>query len=195
MKFLPTPKQLKVTAAVLMIPALFAGTVALQYLTPSSSSDKASNAALHNKPSGSTSKEQDANSSSDIPQEKSNSTTTSNKPTASPTTRQVAGSTNSPQTVASATSNNQGQSSSTAVTCNESMKTSYTNSYNSQVAAENSKWNNQVNAWGNYANSIGRPFGGYVQDMINQHKPAHDAKLAQLQSQYQQNLSSINCSL
>lgn len=78
-------------------------------------------------------------------------------------------------------------------TCNESMKSSYTSLYNSQVASENASWNNQITAWNNYASAHGMAFSGYVQDQINQNKPAHDARLAQLQTQYYQNLASINC--
>jgi cytoskeletal protein RodZ len=78
-------------------------------------------------------------------------------------------------------------------TCNESMKSSYTNLYNSKVNAENASWTNQINAWNDYAAGHGMAFSGYVQEQINQNKPAHDARLAQLQTQYYQNLASINC--
>lgn len=79
-------------------------------------------------------------------------------------------------------------------TCNESMKSSYTSLYNSKVNAENASWYNQIEAWNNDAARRGVSFGGYVQGMINDNKPAHDARLAQLQNQYYQNLASINCS-
>ncbi|MCA9350364.1 hypothetical protein KC874_01585 [Candidatus Saccharibacteria bacterium] len=78
-------------------------------------------------------------------------------------------------------------------TCNESMKLSYTNLYNSNVSAENASWNNQIAAWQVDAQRRGLGFSGYVQGMINDNKPAHDARLAQLQTQYYQNLASINC--
>ena len=78
-------------------------------------------------------------------------------------------------------------------TCNESMKSSYTNLYNSKVNAENASWSNQINAWNDYAAGHGMAFSGYTQSMINDNKPAHDARLAQLQTQYYQNLVSINC--
>lgn len=81
----------------------------------------------------------------------------------------------------------------TAPTCNESMKSSYTSLYNSQVNAENASWTNQITAWNNYASANGMAFSGYVQSMINDNKPAHDARLAQLQTQHYQNLASINC--
>jgi len=83
----------------------------------------------------------------------------------------------------------------TAPVCNESMKTSYMSLYSSQVASENTSWNNQINAWNSYASAHGMAFSGYVQDQINQNKPAHDARLAQIQTQYYQNLVSINCNL
>lgn len=81
----------------------------------------------------------------------------------------------------------------TPPTCNESMKASYTSLYNSQVNAENASWANQITAWNNYAAANGLSFSGYVQDQINQNKPAHDARLAQYQTQYYQNLISISC--
>lgn len=85
-------------------------------------------------------------------------------------------------------------SASSTPTCNESMKSSYTSLYNSKVNAENTSWYNQIEAWNNDAARRGVSFGGYVQSMINENKPAHDARLAQLQTQYYQNLASINCS-
>lgn len=78
-------------------------------------------------------------------------------------------------------------------TCNESMKSSYTNLYNSQVNEENANWYNQIDSWNAYAAGHGTGFGGYVQGMINDNQPAHDARLAQLQTQYYLNLASINC--
>ncbi len=78
--------------------------------------------------------------------------------------------------------------------CNESMKSSYTSLYNSQVTSENTSWNNQITAWNNYASAHGMSFSGYTQSQIDANKPAHDAKLAQYQTQYYQNLASINCS-
>lgn len=79
------------------------------------------------------------------------------------------------------------------VSCNESMKASYTNLYNSQVSAENANWGNRVNQWGDEASARGMAFSGYVQDKINQNKPAHDASLASINNNYQSNLASINC--
>ena len=112
-----------------------------------------------------------------------NTETTTTQPTQTPTTpQQTTTTTIAPTPV-------------TAPTCNETMKSSYTSLYNSKVNAENAIWYNQIEAWNNYAagNGVGGAFSGYVQSMINENKPAHDAKLAQLQAQYYQNLASINC--
>lgn len=80
-------------------------------------------------------------------------------------------------------------------TCNEAMKSSYTNLYNSQVVQENASWANQISSWQSDARARGTGIasGGYVQGMINDNLPAHDARLAQLQAQYYLNLASINC--
>lgn len=80
------------------------------------------------------------------------------------------------------------------VSCDEDMKASYTSLRNSQISAEEAAWTRQVNAWGDYAASRGMAHSGYVQSMINDNKPAHDARLAQIQTTYQRNLASINCS-
>lgn len=110
-----------------------------------------------------------------------NTETTTTQPTQTPTTpQQTTTTTIAPTPV-------------TAPTCNETMKSSYTSLYNSQVNAENASWYNQIDAWSRYAAGHGMAFSGYVQDQINQNKPAHDARLAQLQTQYHQNLASINC--
>ena len=112
-----------------------------------------------------------------------NTETTTTQPTQTPTTpQQTTTTTIAPTPV-------------TAPTCNETMKSSYTSLYNSKVNAENAIWYNQIEAWNNYAagNGVGGAFSGYVQSMINENKPAHDARLAQLQTQYYQNLASINC--
>lgn len=79
------------------------------------------------------------------------------------------------------------------VTCDESAKASYTSLYNSQKSAENAQWASRVNGFSNEATRRGMSFSGYVQDQINQHKPAHDARLASIDATYQANLSSINC--
>lgn len=78
--------------------------------------------------------------------------------------------------------------------CDETVKASYVSLYISQVNAENTAWGNQMAAWANSATGNGMPFSGYVQNMVAQNGPAHDARLAQLQSDYQQNLARIHCS-
>lgn len=191
---MPKLKTIKVIGAVLMIPALFAGTVALHYLAPSSEvntrkpSDNVSR--INSSPSTAT---DDSKLTTNAPQERQSSKPVNNgSSTTSSSTRQPTVNSNTPQVTPY--SNSQGQSVvHTPAACNESMKTAYTNYYDSQVAAENSRWTNQVNAWAVDANSRGMAFSGYVQDMINKNKPAHNSRLAQLQVQYQQNLTSINC--
>lgn len=79
------------------------------------------------------------------------------------------------------------------VSCNESMKTSYTSLYNSQISAENARWASQVNGFNNQATGNGGSFSGGAQDKMNQYKPAHDAKIASINNTYQSNLASINC--
>lgn len=79
------------------------------------------------------------------------------------------------------------------VSCNESMKASYTSLYNSQISAENARWANQVNGFNNQATGSGGSFSGGAQDKINQYKPAHDARIASINNDYQSNLASINC--
>ena len=85
------------------------------------------------------------------------------------------------------------QPSAPAVSCNETMKSSYTSLYNAYVNAENASWYRQIEAWNSEANSRGMAFNGYTQGMIDQYKPAHDARLAGLQTEYYQNLVSVNC--
>lgn len=82
-----------------------------------------------------------------------------------------------------------------AAVCNEAMKSSYTSSYNSQLAAENARWANQVNSIMSEAARRGNTFSGIPQGQIDEARPTHDAIVAQLQSQYYQNLMLINCNL
>lgn len=77
--------------------------------------------------------------------------------------------------------------------CNQVMKTSYTNLYNSKVAAERARWSNRVNAIRSEANARGMAFGGLPQHMIDQEKPTHDANIAAINNEYNRNLYSINC--
>lgn len=77
--------------------------------------------------------------------------------------------------------------------CNETMKSVYTATYESRLNAETASWANQVNAWNNQASSSGISFSGYTQALLEQYRPAHLARLSQIQSEYQQNLANINC--
>lgn len=74
------------------------------------------------------------------------------------------------------------------------MKVSYTSLRDSQVAAENTRWANQVNGFGNQASANGMAFSGYVEAMKQQYRPVHDANLASIEATYLQNLAIINCS-
>ena len=78
-------------------------------------------------------------------------------------------------------------------TCNEVMKSSYTNLYNSLITAENTRWANEQDAIRADAQRRGLGFSGIVQAGIDAARPAHEAKLAAIETQYAQNLSSINC--
>ncbi len=79
-------------------------------------------------------------------------------------------------------------------TCNQAMKVSYTRLRDSQIVAENTRWANQVNAFGNQASANGMSFSGYVEAMKQQYQPVHEANLASIEVAYQQNLARINCS-
>ena len=81
-----------------------------------------------------------------------------------------------------------------APTCNQAMKVSYTSLRDSQIVAENTRWANQVNGFGNQASANGMSFSGYVEAMKQQYQPVHEANLASIEVAYQQNLVRINCS-
>jgi len=196
MKLLRTVSKLKIIGLIAIIPILIAGTVvAYNIATPS----KTTNNATHQTEQITTPNKIDkqANDSEQVestPEEKTTgeSTNTSTQPTVQ--TPKIT-TTQPTQTTTTNTTPQATAPTPTAPTCNESMKSSYTSLYNSQVNAENASWANQINAWNSYAAGNGMSFSGYVQDQINQNKPAHDARLAQLQTQYYQNLASINCNL
>lgn len=80
-----------------------------------------------------------------------------------------------------------------AVTCNEALRSSYTANRDVMIAAENAQWANQIAGFNQTAQDRGLLFSGYTQNMINQHKPAHDARLTSISTQHQSNLASINC--
>lgn len=79
-------------------------------------------------------------------------------------------------------------------TCSQAMKVSYTSLRDSQVAAENTRWANQVNGFGNQASANGMSFSGYVEAMKQQYQPVHEANLASIEVAYQQNLVRVSCS-
>ena len=196
MKSLLKIGKFKLAGIVAVVPVLITGTVfAYNISTPSkpvsnsAQTKQVSTVKKIDKPA-SDSEQADTTPSDQTTSESSNSTSTQTT-TQAPTTAQptqTATNTVPQQTATSPTPS--------TPTCNESMKSSYTSLYNSKVNAENASWYNQIEAWNNYAagNGVGGAFSGYVQSMINENKPAHDARLAQLQTQYYQNLASINCS-
>lgn len=67
------------------------------------------------------------------------------------------------------------------------------NLYNAQIAAENTRWDNQQDAIRSDAQRRGMGFSGIVQEQIDAARPAHEANLAAIETSYMQNLSSINC--
>ena len=196
MKLSHTVSKLKIVGLITIIPILIAGTVvAYNITTPpktvnnsaqteqTTTSDETSKRTTNNKQLIEVSKDQTASE----PTDDTSTQTTEQAPkitTTQPTQNTTADTTTQTTTTTPTP---------TTPTCNESMKLSYKSLYDSQVNAENASWSNQVNAWNSYASAHGMSFSGYVQDQINQNKPAHDARLAQLQVQYYQNLASINC--
>ena len=195
MKSLLKIGKLKLLGLGIILPILLAGTVvAYNIATPSKTTNNSvqtEHATTPNRTDEQTndSEQIDTTSEDKTASEPSSSTstqTTSQAPTAT-TTQPTQTATNiaPQQTTTSPTPS--------TPTCNESMKSSYTGLYNSKVNAENANWYNQINAWNDYAAGHGMAFSGYTQSMIDQNKPAHDARLAQLQTQYYQNLASINC--
>lgn len=197
MKSLLKIGKFKLAGIVAIVPVLITGTVfTYNIATPSkpvgnsAQTEQASTVKKTDKPA-SDSGQADTTPSDQTTSESSDSTSTQTT-TQAPTTAQ-------PTQTATNTTPQQAATSPTpsTPTCNESMKSSYTSLYNSKVNAENAIWYNQIEAWNNYAagNGVGGAFSGYVQSMINDNKPAHDARLAQLQTQYYQNLASINCNL
>ena len=196
MKSLLKIGKLKLAGLIAIVPVLAAGTVfAYHIATPSKTVNESAQTKQEVK-TDKTNKQNDNSESEDTtPTDQtasespaSTSTTQPKTQTATTTNQQTQTNTSTaPQKTATATTP-------TAPTCNESMKSSYTSLYNSQVASEDASWNNQITAWNNYASAHGMSFSGYTQSQIDANKPAHDAKLAQYQTQYYQNLASINCS-
>ena len=193
MKSLFTIRTFKTVGLAAIVPALLMATIATHYMTKPPA--KANDAVIKSQPAASKKQDSHSNQSNASALQADTSTTatpttTSTQATPTTTHQSATSSTQAPQTTN--TSSYQ-QTPTPTPTCNESMKTSYTNLYNSQVTSENTSWSNQVSSWNNYASAHGMSFSGYTQSQINANKPAHDARLAQLQTQYYQNLASINC--
>ena len=197
MKSLRKIGKLKLIGLIAIIPVLAVGTVfAYNIATPSKTVNESTQTKQEVK-TDKTSKQTDNSESEDTtPTDQTASESTTDTPTQSTSQAPTATTTNPTQTATStAPQQTTTNPTPTTPTCNESMKSSYTSLYNSQVNAENASWNNQINAWRDEATGrgVGGAFSGWVQEQINQNKPAHDARLAQLQTQYYQNLASINC--
>lgn len=195
MKSLFKINKLKIIGLIAIMPILVAGTVAAYNITISS---KTTNSAQTEQDtiSKKTINQVDDNEQVEITPEDQTSIESATDTSTQPTAQTIETTTTQPAQTATNTTPQQATTPAptpTAPTCNESMKLSYTSLYNSQVNAENASWTNQINTWNSYASAHGMSFSGYVQDQINQNKPAHDARLAQLQVQYYQNLASINC--
>ena len=195
MKSLLKISKVKLLGLAVVVPVLIAGTVvAYDIATPSKTTN---NAAQTEHPTTSNETDRQANDSEKLDEtlgDQTASESTTDTSTQSTSQTPTTTTTNPTQT----TTNTAPQQTATnptpaTPTCNQSMKSSYTSLYNSKVNAENASWSNQINAWNDYAAGHGMAFSGYVQEQINQNKPAHDARLAQLQTQYYQNLASINC--
>lgn len=191
MKLLRTVSKLKIVGLIAILPILIAGTVvAYNIATPSKTTNNATQTEQITIPKKIDKQDNDSEQVEAIPEDQTSSESTANTST-QPTTQTPK--TTTAQPTQTATDTTPQQTTTITPTCNESMKSSYTSLYSSQVNAENASWTNQINAWNSYAAANGMAFSGYVQDQINQNKPAHDARLAQLQTQYYQNLTSINC--
>ena len=195
MKSLLKISKVKLLGLAVVVPVLIAGTVvAYNIATPSKTTN---NAAQTEQTTTSNETDRQANDSEKLDEtlgDQTASESTTDTSTQSTSQTPTTTTTNPTQT----TTNTAPQQTATnptpaTPTCNQSMKSSYTSLYNSKVNAENASWSNQINAWNDYAAGHGMAFSGYVQEQINQNKPAHDARLAQLQTQYYQNLASINC--
>lgn len=194
MKSLLKISKLKLIGLAVIAPLLIAGSVlAYNIATPSKITNNATQTE-QTTPASNTNKQTSDNKQVDeTPTDQTASESTDTTPTQSTAQTPKTTTTQPTQTATNTTPQQTTTPTPTTPTCNESMKSSYTSLYNSQVASENANWNNQITAWNNYASSHGMAFSGYVQDQINQNKPAHDARLAQYQTQYYQNLASINC--
>lgn len=195
MKIIRKLSKLKLAGVVAIIPVLIAGTVvAYNIATPSKTTNESAQTKQEVQADNTDIQASDGEQLSETPEDQTASESTASTQSQATTQTPTTTTTQPPQTATNTTPQQTATTPTpTTPTCNQSMKSSYTSLYNSQVNAENASWNNQINAWNSYAAGNGMAFSGYVQDQINQNKPAHDARLAQLQTQYYQNLASINC--
>lgn len=194
MKSLLKIGKLKLAALIAIIPVLAVGTVfAYNIATPSKTVNESTQTKREVK-QGKPNKQSDNSESVDTTAtDQTASESTANTTTTQPKTKTSTTNQQTQTNISTAPQQTATTPTPATPTCNEAMKTSYTSLYNSKVNAENASWNNQITAWNNYASSHGMAFSGYVQDQINQNKPAHDARLAQYQTEYYQNLASVNC--
>lgn len=196
MKIIRKLNKLQLAGLVATVPLIIGATVfAYNIATPSS--PKPVNNTTMNEQSTTSNKvdvrTNDSDKADETPQDQTASESTSSTSAQSNPQTPTTNTTRPTETTAAAPQQTATNPTPATPTCNESMKSSYTTLYNSKVNAENASWSNQINAWNDYAAGHGMAFSGYTQSMINDNKPAHDARLAQLQTQYYQNLASINC--
>jgi len=195
MKIIRKLSKLKLAGLAAIVPVLIAGSVvAYNIATPSKTTNESAQTKQEVQTDNTDIQASDSEQLNETLEDQTASESTDTTPTQFTTQTPTATTTQPSQTATNTTPQQTATNTTpTTPTCNQSMKSSYTSLYNSQVNAENASWNNQINAWNSYAAANGMAFSGYVQNQINQNKPAHDARLAQLQTQYHQNLASINC--
>lgn len=128
--------------------------------------------------------------SSTFPQK---SVTKQTQPDSNSTSQPVSLDSNKKSSKSQQTSSTQSPTQPQVASCDEDMKESYTNLRDSQIASENAAWVSKITTWNNYASGNGMSYSGYTQSMINENKPAHDARIAQIHTTYQLNIASINC--
>lgn len=80
-----------------------------------------------------------------------------------------------------------------ATSCNTTLQQSYTNSYNSSVAYENTRHENEINRIASYWAARGLRYSSYYENDIANEDAIHQNNLVQLQTTFNRNLTSINC--
>lgn len=157
--------------------------------TASESSDVASD--TDNQPSTSNEDEQTTDSDTATVTPQANETTPQYNTQTAPQTSQP---TTSQQTETNTnTTPRQTAPTPTAPTCNESMKSSYTSLYNSQVIQENLRYSREMDAIASEISRRNLHFSGIAQEMRDNARAPHEANLASIEAQYYLNLASINC--